>query len=99
MTVVCQNCGNYEVSPKLYRELCPLPETDWRIERLRSELVNTADPKMIWEPTANIPAFATIDADKPTKLQKRFLRAKAEGKTITVGTIFRAGEADDEPGK
>ncbi len=96
MAVECPKCGSYEISPELYGELAPLPESDWRIERLRSEVVDTAEPKMIWKPTTNIPEFATIGADKPTKLKKRFLRAKSEGKTVTGGIIFRVDDTDDE---
>lgn len=96
MFVECPKCGSYEISPELYGEILSWSETDWRLERLRSEVENTAEPRMIWKSSTNIPEFATIGADKPTKLKKRFLRAKAEGRTVTVGTIFSAENADDE---
>lgn len=98
MVVECPNCGKYEIGPRLYDELLPLSDTDWRIERLRSEIANTVEPRMIWKSHTNIAEVATIGADKPTKLQKRFLRAKAEGRTVTGGTIFHIDSVDDESG-
>ena len=94
MVVECPNCGKYEIAPSLYEELLSLLDTDWRIERLRSEISNIAEPRMIWKPLTNIAEVATIGADKPTKLQKRFLRAKAEGRT-EGGSILHVGSVDD----
>ncbi|QKX17174.1 hypothetical protein [Microbulbifer sp. YPW1] len=97
MFVECSNCGNYEISPELYDELLRLSESDWRIERLRLEVANIAEPRMIWKSTSNIPKFTTIGFEKPTEIKKRFLRAKAEGRTVTGGTISHVGDADNEP--
>ncbi len=99
MFVGCPKCGAYEISPDLFEELSTLPESDWRIQTLSSEIEHTAEPRMICKPSNNIPQFFTVGADKPSKLGKSFLRAKAEGRVITVGTIVRQDSADDKPEK
>ena len=96
MTLECSTCGKYEIGPKLYDELMPLPEDHWQIERLRVSISEIAEPKMIWKKSTNIVEVEPVGADKPTKMQKRHLRAKAEGKTIAVGPIIFVGGAEDE---
>ncbi len=99
MFVECAKCGAYEISPNLFEELSTLPESDWQIQKLSSEIEHTAEPRMICKPSNNIPQFFTVGADKPSKLGKSFLRAKAEGRVITVGTIVHKESEDDKPGK
>lgn len=98
MTVECPACGIYEVAPHLYDELLPLPVTHWQIARLRSGLATTAAPRMIRKPLTNIAEVITIGTDKPTKLWKRFMRAKAEGRATVIGVVFHADGTDDESG-
>ncbi len=45
-------------APSLYDELLPLSDTDWRIEKLGSEIANTPKPVMIWKPRNNISEVA-----------------------------------------
>jgi len=98
MTVDCIRCGKFGIGHNLYDELLPLPDTDWRMKRLRLGIREVSEPKMIWKPLNNIVEVASVCSDKPTKLQKRYLRAKAEGRTVTGGIVYKKGGEDDESG-
>ena len=98
MTVECPLCGGYEIGPGLYEELLPLPENHWTIERVRSGFAEISEPRMIRKPSSNIVEVVPVGADKPTDLQKRSLRAKAEGRTVTGGSIVQVGAVDDVSG-
>ena len=96
MQIDCSKCGRYEIGPKLYEELMPLSENSWQIDRLVDGILKVPEPRMIRKQITNIAEVEPYGADKPTKLRKRFLRARAEGKTVTGPTIFYSGSADDE---
>jgi hypothetical protein len=97
LKVNCSHCGRYEIGPKLYKELLLLPEDHWMVERVRSGMASTPEPRIIWKPSNNLVEVGPAGADKPSDLRKRFLRSKSEGKLQTLGTIVCTDDANDEP--
>ena len=98
MHVECGNCGKYEIAPMLFEELAELPEASSCLERLREGFANVPEPRVIRKHHTNIVHVEPKGADKPTKLRKRSLRAKAEGKSVRGGSVFYAGNGRNEGG-
>jgi len=95
LKVRCPKCGSYEVGPKLFDELNSLPNDDWQLDSIRESILTIVQPRVISRKSTNIVTVEAEGADKLTKLDKKFLRAKAEGKTTTGGRIVSTGSAGD----
>lgn len=93
---IARNCGKYEIGPTLFEELASLPDSNWQLEWLREEFSKVAEPRVVRKHATNVVHVEAPGADKLTKLQKRALRAKAEGKTATGGAIFHVGNGYSE---
>lgn len=96
MLVECGRCGQYEIGPKLFEELASLAESNWQIELLKQEIAKVPEPRVVRRRSTNIVHVEAPGADKPTKLQKRTLRARAEEKTVSGGAIVYTGDRKSE---
>lgn len=99
LKVKCASCGQYEIGPKLFEELAVLSIDNWQIELLWEEISSAPAPRVVRRRSTNIVHVEAPGADKPTKLQKRTLRARAAGKTVTVGTVFCKGNGKSDVDK
>ena len=92
MLVKCTLCGSYEVGSKVYDELAALPESHWQIVMLREGLERVRRPIKVVKANTNIIEIQSLD-EKLTKMQKKILRKRAEGRGPTVGGVmYHVGE-------
>jgi len=94
MSIDCSNCGHFEIGPKLCDELQLLPKNHWQINRIREAMPQVRGPKMITRDSTNIAEVKSISSDKLSKLQKKALRSKAEGKSTYIGRIIYTGKME-----
>ena len=92
--VDCSQCGSFEIGSKLIDELKSLPIDHWQIDLLKEGLANAQESVKITKDASNIAAVEPSASKRLTKLEKRSLRAKAEGKSTITGQIFYNGDAD-----
>ena len=87
MHVNCVSCGQYQIAPALFEELANLPDSHWQLESVREAISKIPEPRVLRKDSTNLVHAEPPGAKKLTKLQKRSLRAKAQGKSIIVGAV------------